>query len=87
MTDCSRKSSFVAFDTLPLGIPEQYPTLKLKSKLVQHINAIVDDERNWGEVLYDNTSQLTWDVHEAIWKFYHADPQVSDFTFFTCSIN
>ncbi|CAG8957613.1 hypothetical protein HYFRA_00010480 [Hymenoscyphus fraxineus] len=75
MTDSNKDSRFVSFDTRPLGIPEQFSTQKIQHRLLEHIEAIVEGERNYGEVLYDNTSQLTWDVHEALSELYHANPQ------------
>lgn len=49
----------------------------LSIKLESHIEGIATMKRNYGEVKAGNTSQLTWDVYEAIRLYQLDNPQVS----------
>lgn len=49
----------------------------IRGRLIDHIEQIVDGERNYGEVLWGNTSQLVWDVHETIRQYLLSNPKVS----------
>jgi hypothetical protein len=73
--DGTGKPIFVKLFSLPLGITDF--SQDLPGKLTKHIEDIVEGERNIGEVLYGNTSRLTWDVHEAVRLYFRADPTVT----------
>lgn len=80
MTDsCKKRPSFVTFETRALGIPLQVSTEEIQRKLSSHVEDIVKDKRNYGEVLYDDTSQLAWDIYEAIWTYAWSIPEVISF--------
>lgn len=64
----------VEFYSPPLGITDF--TQDLEGKLGNHIQLISEGERNEGEVLYDNTSRLIWEVHEAVRLYQHANQSV-----------
>jgi hypothetical protein len=64
----------VEFYSPPLGITDF--TQDLEGKLRNHIQLIVEGERNEGEVLYDGTSRLTWEVLEAVRLYQHANQSV-----------
>ncbi|RDL40099.1 uncharacterized protein BP5553_00078 [Venustampulla echinocandica] len=61
--DKSKKLRFVEFYSPPFGITDF--NQDLEGKLTSHIQVIAKGERNYGEVLYGNTSGLTWDLYEA----------------------
>jgi hypothetical protein len=67
-------SKFVNAYSPPLGII--YPGQNLKSTLMNHIQRIIKGERNYGEVIYGDTSQLTWEVFEAVRLYQRANPEV-----------
>jgi hypothetical protein len=73
--DGAGKPTFVKLFSLPLGITDFCQDLP--DKLTKHIEDIVEGERNIGEVLYGNTSRLTWDVHEAVRLYWRANPTVT----------
>jgi hypothetical protein len=73
--DVSKVSTFTKAYSPPLGITDF--SQDLSGKLKKHILEIIEDERNYGEVLYGNTSQLTWDVYEAVRLYQHANPTVA----------
>lgn len=60
----NKEPVFVEVPCPPLGITDF--SQDLRSKLRKHIQGIIQSERNYGEVLYGNTSQLTWDVLEVV---------------------
>jgi hypothetical protein len=81
MTDStSKKSVFSESYSPPLSITDF--NQDLRSKLSDHIRDIVEGKRNYGEVLYGNTSQLTWDVYEAVRLYYCANPTVTSYLLF-----
>lgn len=61
-----KKSTSVWSHSPPLGIN---PGQDLGEKLMEHVQNIAEVEPDHGEVLYRNVSNLTWDVHEAIWSY------------------
>ncbi|CAG8974611.1 hypothetical protein HYALB_00004409 [Hymenoscyphus albidus] len=63
------------FEPLPLRIARQVSIQELKNTLCKHIGDVIRHQRNYGEVVYDNTSQLAWDVHEAIWNYAKSAPE------------
>jgi hypothetical protein len=71
---------FAEFYSPPLGITDF--TQDLERKLANHIQRIVEGQRNEREVLYGDTSRLTWDVHEAVRLYQQANKDVS----FSCLI-
>lgn len=76
VTDGAGKEAiFVQFPSPPLGITDFGQDLR--DKLTEHIRDIAGGKRNYGEVSYGNTSQLTWDVHEAVRLYQHANPGVT----------
>lgn len=58
----------------PLGIADT--SQDLSSDLTQHIRDIIKSKRNYGEVVYGSTSQLAWDMYEAIRLYQQANPEV-----------
>jgi hypothetical protein len=79
--DVSKVSTFTKAYSPPLGIFDF--NQDLSGKLTNHIREIIEGERNYGEVLYGNTSQLTWDVYEAVRLYQRANPTVaSPYPFF-----
>lgn len=68
-------STFVEFYSPPLGITDF--SQDLRGSLTKHIQNIVEGKRDYGEVLYGNTSQLTWDVHEAVRSYQRTNPTVT----------
>jgi hypothetical protein len=73
--DVSKVSTFAKAYSPPLGITDF--SQDLSGKLTNHIREIIEGERNYGEVLYGNTSQLTWDVYEAVRLYQRANPTVA----------
>jgi hypothetical protein len=59
----------------PLGITDL--NQDLEGKLKNHIQKIVEGKRNYGEVVYGDTSQLAWDVFEAVRQYQRANPAVT----------
>jgi hypothetical protein len=59
----------------PLGITDL--NQDLEGKLKSHIQKIIEGERNYGEVVYGDTSQLSWDVFEAVRQYQRANPTVT----------
>jgi hypothetical protein len=71
----SKESTFVESYSPPLGIADF--SQDLRGNLTKHIQSIVEGKRDYGEVLYGNTSQLTWDVHEVVRSYYRTNPTVT----------
>ncbi|CAG8957611.1 hypothetical protein HYFRA_00010478 [Hymenoscyphus fraxineus] len=63
------------FEPLPLRIARQVSIQELKNTLCKHIGDVIRHQRYYGEVVYNNTSQLAWDVHEAIWNYAKSAPE------------
>jgi len=59
----------------PLGITDLSQDLEGKLKI--HIRNIIEGKRNYGEVVYGDTSQLSWDVFEAVRRYQYANPAVT----------
>jgi len=80
----NKKSAFFKSYSPPLGFTDF--NQDLEGKLRDHIRDIIEGERNYGEVLYGNTSQLTWDVYEAVRLYQCANPTVNSplLFLFTC---
>lgn len=78
-----KKLRFVEFYSPPLGITDF--NQDLDGKLTNHIQGIAESERNYGEVLYGNTSELTWDLYGAVRCYQGTNPTVisSIFPLFT----
>lgn len=66
---------FVDTYSPPLGITDF--SQDVEGKLESHIHSIIENQRNYGEVVYGDTSQLSWDVFEAVRRFQLANPLVS----------
>jgi hypothetical protein len=73
----SKKLSIVEFYSPPFGITDF--NQDLESKLTNHIQDIAEGKRNYGEVSYGYTSELTWDVYEAVRCYQVANPTVISF--------
>jgi hypothetical protein len=71
----SKKFAFLKSYSPPLRITDF--NQDLRGKLTGHIRDIVEGERNYGEVIYGNTSKLTWDVYEAVRLYQRANPTVT----------
>jgi hypothetical protein len=88
----SKKLRIDEFYSPPFGITDFNQDLDgkfnqdLENKLMNHIQNIAKGKRNYGEVLYGNTSELTWDVYEAVRCYQCANPTVisSFLPFFPC---
>ncbi|KAF4636888.1 hypothetical protein G7Y89_g1206 [Cudoniella acicularis] len=64
VTDVVTKASyFTNIYAPPLGITDFKQDLK--QKLTDYIDRIISTERNFGEVIYGEMSQLVWDIYEA----------------------
>jgi hypothetical protein len=70
-----QESTFAKAYSPPLGILDF--SQDLSSKLISHVLKIIDGERNYGEVSQGNTSQLTWDVYDAVRLYHRANPTVT----------
>jgi hypothetical protein len=76
MTDqVTKVPQFIKVYAPPLGITDF--NQDLEGKLKSHIQSIVEGKRNYGEVVYGDTSQLTWEVFEAIRQYQRANPAVT----------
>ncbi len=58
----------------PLGIVDF--SQDLSGEMIRHIQEITKAERNYGEVVFGRTSQLAWDMYEAIWLYQQANSNV-----------
>jgi hypothetical protein len=68
-------SKFANAYSPPLGIID--PDQDLKRTLTNHIQSIIEGERNYGEVIWGDTSQLTWEAVEAVRLYQRANPEVT----------
>jgi hypothetical protein len=66
--------TFIRYYSPPLSIKDD--TQDLRSKLKDHISDIIRGERNFGEVKSGSTSQLSWDVREAVRSYQLVNPKV-----------
>ena len=73
--DINKVSTFTKAYSPPLGITDFGQNLS--GKLKNHIQEIIEDKRNYGEVVSGSTSQLVWDIYEAIRLYRNANPMVS----------
>jgi len=86
--DVSKVSTFIEAYSPPLAIVDLGLVRKdLSGKLTDHIQEIIGGERNYGEVSRGNTSQLTWDVYEAVRLYQRANPTVGSRNLFRSSIS
>lgn len=73
--EVTKVPQFVNAYSPPLGIIDF--SQDLEGKLTSHIQDIIEGKRNYGEVVYGDTSQLTWDVFEAVRRYQRANPAVT----------
>jgi hypothetical protein len=72
------KPTFGKAFSFPVGLDESdLSSPDIIGKLKEHVRTIAMTERNYGEVKWGSTSQLTWDVYETIRSYQRVDSTVS----------
>jgi hypothetical protein len=72
------QASFERPVSLPVGlIPSEITSQDILAKLKEHVRDIAASERNYLQMTGSSTSQLSWDVYEAIRSYQKTDSTVS----------